>query len=162
MKPNQRSNNRVFWAVADYFRARKGARWVPSNAGYELRAAVPVHGEEWIVSVKAHVAPQDAPRRAAGVRVDLMSSVTLWPPESKSEASSEATQARWRAVASRILRKNGYRGAWRASPWGTFGDFWKHRLPSVPAVRRETKVLEEILRALGAHTDQRRDGARRP
>lgn len=37
-------------------------------------------------------------------------------------------RANWYRECARLVRRYGYHGKWRNSPWGRFGDFWKkHR-----------------------------------
>ena len=43
----------------------------------------------------------------------------------------------------REIRRHGYSGEWRKSPWGRFGDFWK-RLKDAKAVADEAKRLDDL------------------
>lgn len=51
----------------------------------------------------------------------------------------------WYALCQRELRRYGYRGAWRHSPWGRFGDFWKKHADASSLVK-ETKRMEALKR----------------
>jgi hypothetical protein len=42
-----------------------------------------------------------------------------------------------------VLRRYGYRGAWRHSPWGRFGDFWKSH-EDAASLLQETQRLEAL------------------
>ena len=73
-------------------------------------------------------------------RIVFKSSVTLWPRRSP-KRNVQRSELAWRAACGRALRQYGYRGEWRRSPWGQFGDFWKS-LKDLKALRSEVRVLE--------------------
>lgn len=85
------------------------------------------------------------------------SSVTVWPrgrqrgpargwnAGSKKPGGWNLTLVRleWYELCERELRHHGYRGTWRNSPWGRFGDFWmSHK--DAGSLLRETKRLEAL------------------
>lgn len=49
----------------------------------------------------------------------------------------------WYQECEQLLRRYGYRGKWRHSPWGRFGDFWKsHEDP--PSLLKEVELFETL------------------
>ena len=77
------------------------------------------------------------------------SSITIWP---KGKTLPSAQRGRWNAslrdsgwydACARSLRQRGYRGRWRPSPWGRFGDFWKD-LKGTEALLAEVQALEQV------------------
>jgi hypothetical protein len=68
-----------------------------------------------------------------GLNVEVKSSITLWPPAhrrlpagwKRAGWNAELLEAGWYQACKRELKRLGFDGKWRASPWGRFGDFWK-------------------------------------
>jgi hypothetical protein len=104
------------------------------------------------VSYIVHVAP---PGHEDGV---FTSSVTVWPPRRKRRGSERLWNAgskrpggwnaslrasNWYGDCERLLRRYGYHGKWRHSPWGRFGDFWKKHRNS-QALAAEPAALEKL------------------
>ena len=104
------------------------------------------------VAYGVHVVP---PGHEDGV---FASSVTVWPPGRKRPGSSRLwnagskrlggwnstlRQSNWYRDCERLLRSYGYRGKWRHSPWGRFGDFWKKHGHS-KALAVELGLLEAL------------------
>ena len=117
-----------------------------TNRVYELGRA------DLRVAYTVHVVP---PGHEDGV---FTSSVTVWPPGRKRPGSDRAWKAspkrpggwnpalrrsNWYGQCERLLRSYGYRGQWRHSPWGRFGDFWKKH-PNSKALAAEAAVLETL------------------
>ncbi len=132
-----------FWQVADYFR-QSAPSWVPANAGFELRRVLMLRKKRWTVCFRIHVVPRGDGTRKGGVRLGFKSSVTLWPPRLSKAEENTLKQDGWYAKVHRVLLRVGYHGAWRRSPWGTFGDFWKQHLAGVAGVQRERGRLERL------------------
>jgi hypothetical protein len=116
------------------------------NRAYGLR------GRELRVNFNVHVVP---PGHDEGV---FTSSVTVWPPGRKRRGNTRLwnggskkpggwnlslRQVNWYADCERLLRTYGYRGKWRHSPWGRFGDFWK-RHPDSKTLAAEPALLETL------------------
>jgi hypothetical protein len=106
---------------------------------------------EVTVNYGIHVVP---PGGREGV---FRSSVTVWPKGrkrgsprqwnagSKKPGGWNAALLRldWYQLCERELRRRDYRGTWRHSPWGRFGDFWKSHKDAA-SLLRETKRLEAL------------------
>jgi len=117
-----------------------------TNRVYSLR------GGELRINFNVHVAPPGHDE------VVFTSSVTVWPPGRKRRASGRLwnagsnrpggwnqalRQSNWYRDCERLLRSYGYRGKWRHSPWGRFGDFWKKH-PDSRALAAEPSVLQRL------------------
>jgi hypothetical protein len=126
--------------VADQFRAHTNG-WIPSNAGYELRRSIRVHGSLWTACLKVHVVPAPDVSRRRRPRIEFKSSVTLWPPRLSKQEKAELARKGWYEDVLRLLRQAGYGGRWMSSPSGKFGDFWKD-LHDIQRIRKEAEWLE--------------------
>jgi hypothetical protein len=104
------------------------------------------------VAFTVHVVP---PGHDDGV---LTSSVTVWPegrkrpggdrlwrasPKRPGGWNARLQQVDWYQSCEGLLRTYGYRGKWRHSPSGRFGDFWKKHHDS-KSLAREVAVLEQL------------------
>jgi len=106
---------------------------------------------EVTVNYGIHVVP---PGGREGV---FRSSVTVWPKGRKRGSASQwnagskkpggwnaaLVRLEWYQLCERELRRCGYRGTWRHSPWGRFGDFWKSHKDAA-SLLQETKRLEAL------------------
>jgi hypothetical protein len=105
-----------------------------------------VGGTHFRVTYAIHATPL-----LRGLDVEIKSSVTLCPPaRTKLPAgwkrggwNKELRRARWYQACQRELNGLGYVGAWQASPWGRFGDFWKD-LDTADEVADEIRLLSRL------------------
>jgi len=98
--------------------------WCLASAGFESRRAVSVGRVKMTVCHKLHVIPSR--------RTKYKASITVWPSARRRLGSArrrgwhpDLVKIGWYQACARALRRHGYRGTWRWSPWGRFGDFWK-------------------------------------
>lgn len=134
--------------VLRLFEDLQGA-WITANAGFERREALAVDGKQWTVIYKLHVIRSEGD--SAG-KVDLKSSITLWPPTAPKRKVADGSKDGWDAnllkqhwyqTCQRQLRRYGYRGRWQPSPVGRFGDFWK-TLRDAKTAAKELKLLDRV------------------
>jgi hypothetical protein len=122
-------------------------RWHVVNLGFERREVVTVHGTRWTCCYKIHANNVGRNILAAP---KLQASITFWPIRA-TKVGSAAGRSRdaklrstgWYDACARELRRHGYRGAWRATPWGRMGDFWKD-LRNVNAVGVEVRRFDGL------------------
>jgi len=123
--------------------------WLTASAGFERRDVLTVDGKQWTVIYKLHVI---RPKADSTGKVDLKSSITLWPSKSSKRrvagGSSDGWDAdllkqNWYQALQGQLRRYGYRGRWELSPVGRFGDFWK-TLRDTKAAASELKLLDRV------------------
>src|SRR5262249_14660375 len=119
--------------------------WRAANASIERRDVAAVDGTRWTIFRKIHA---NRIKGARAEKLDFRASITIWPGATVKStwlARSDDTPAvqGWRRQVERKVRRQGYRGGWRRSPWGPHGDFWK-TLRNARAVRAEVKLLDNL------------------
>ena len=122
------------------------------RAHFETGRAYLVGRVKLRVAFTVHVVP---PGHDDGV---LTSSVTVWPegrkrlggdrlwrvsPKTPGGWNARLQGLDWYRQCEGLLRTYGYRGKWRHSPSGRFGDFWKKHHDST-SLAREVAVLEQL------------------
>lgn len=146
MKLRTRRRARVaFWTLAQHFQ-RRDSEWSPVNAAFESWGEFTAGGVKWQLCLKAHIA-RTAPDGAGRTGLDYSSSVTLWPPPELKGSEAVLGKRGWYEAVERTLRRKGYRGDWKPSPYGRCGDFWRNAR-SAGALAKESERLPEILSAL--------------
>lgn len=124
-------------SLLEFFEARKG-NWSPKSSHFARRDhRLTVAGLPWRVACGLHA------QTNGGKAVLIKASVTLWPWRLDEQASRALLEGKWYGKVQRRLRRYGYRGRWRESPYGRFGDFWK-TLSGVKAVPAEVEFLESV------------------
>jgi hypothetical protein len=118
--------------------------WSLAGAAAEARRVVSVRRTKWTVCYKVHVIPSP--------RITYKASITLWPRARKRLTSRrelgwhpDLVKGKWYRGCGRELRRHGYRGSWRWSPFGRFGDYWKV-LRDFNSLAREVRLLEHLRR----------------
>jgi hypothetical protein len=113
------------------------------RAHFEARRKIVVGGQKVTVCFTLHVVPDGGGEGA------FRSSVTVWPDGRRSTGASRSRwspvllRRGWYAACQQELEVWGYRGKWRPSPWGRFGDFWKRHSGSASLVA-ELAELDEL------------------
>ena len=96
------------------------------------------------VAFALHVVPP-----GGGSEGVFRSSVSAWPkarrrgPSEYGTWNAELLRLEWYAECRRELGRYGYRGKWRPSPWGRFGDFWRSH-PDEASLLAEVEALEAL------------------
>lgn len=128
--------------VAAFLESFDDAWWM-ATAGFARSHTVTAERRRWTVAYRIdayHV------NRYLAREPRLMASITLWPPARNERATrvyrrnGTPREKQWIEACERQIRRQGYRGQWRKSPWGEFGDFSK-RLKDAKAVAAEVKRL---------------------
>jgi hypothetical protein len=145
-----------------FFGRQARGSWTGS-AHFRTTRVLAVGRTQVAVSCAVHVVPD-------GLEGSFGSSVTVWPKGRKRRASQSAgwnailVRMDWYRACQRALQRHGYRGKWRASPWGRFGDFRKS-LKDGHALTAEIAILERIKAepwaSLGAPSNKVMPSARR-
>ena len=127
------------------FMERDSGSW-SHRAAFETSRELIVRGVRVRVICALHVVP------GSGRDVPFQSSVTIWPGSHRKRAdwkkggcTSRLRAVGWYEACQRELERYGYDGAWQASPWGRFADFWK-MLKGADSAAAEVALLEEIQR----------------
>jgi hypothetical protein len=108
------------------------------RANFGTTRVLAVGRTEVMMSFGLHVVPP-----GGGAEGVFRSSVTVWPKGRKRRRrefgtwNPELLRLGWYDGCRDLLRAYGYRGTWRPSPWGRFGDFWR-------AHRDEASLLGEV------------------
>ena len=112
------------------------------SIGLEARQLITVARTNWTVCYKVHAIPSR--------RTEYKSSITLWPRTKKHLVSraqlgwhAGLVKTNWYRTCRERLRRHGYHGRWRWSPWGRFGDFWKS-LDDFNTLATEARVLDQL------------------
>ena len=116
-----------------------GGTWSMASAGFVKSDTVVVANKRWIVSFRIDAYHVD---RDLTTKPRLRASVTIWPPRQAKVRRSDV-EREWIQSCERKIRRCGYEGEWRRSPWGRFGDFWKD-LESAKAVAAEVTRLDKL------------------
>ena|SRR5215471_12019279 len=121
--------------------------WSLASAGIEAQRTISVGHAKFTVCYKVHVIPSR--------RTKYKASITVWPEARRRFTSTrqpgwhpDLLKSSWYQACARALRRHGYRGTWRWSPWGRFGDFWKS-LSDSGSLAREAHKLERLRDSLG-------------
>jgi hypothetical protein len=121
--------------------------WWLTNGGIEAQRAISVGGARLTVCYKVHIIPAR--------RTKYKASITLWPRARRRLTSRrqpgwhpDLVRTNWYEACGQEFRRRGYRGSWRWSPWGRFGDFWKS-LNGAGSLAREAQKLERLRRGFG-------------
>jgi hypothetical protein len=107
--------------------------WQIGAAGFETRVPLTSGALSGTVVYKVHTVGWSESR------MRFLASVTVWPRRAAKRRLGADAEKKWRAACTRALRAHGYRGKWRASPWGLFADYWKS-LKDLRALHAEVAV----------------------
>jgi hypothetical protein len=122
-------------------------RWWLASAGIEAQRVISVGRAKLTVCYKVQV--------ISSGRTKYKASITVWPRARRRFTSAkqpgwhpDLVKSSWYQACARALRRHGYHGTWRWSPWGRFGDFWKS-LRDSRSLASEAHKLEGLRDALG-------------
>jgi len=108
------------------FKAQPRPSWT-ERAHFGIHRVLRVRRAKVSVSYILHVVPP------GGGEGSFRSSVMVWTTAKRIAGKAPdwtpaLARAHWYETCQRVLRRYGYRGKWRRSQWGRFGDFWKSHL----------------------------------
>ena len=113
------------------------------RAAFGTTSLLSVGRTQVTVQYLVHVVP---PGGREGV---FRSSVTVWLKSRRQRSwrtggwNKNLVNTGWYGAYQRLLARHGYRGKWRPSPWGRFGDFWKS-INNGPSLVAEIATLESM------------------
>jgi hypothetical protein len=150
-KKNVRSAAQLF-SIARILRSL-GPEW-QASAGYELRELVDCEGKQWTICIKIHAISDEDLAQNPFARVDVKSSVTIWPPDLTKQEEKRLERRGLYDELERTLTKAGYKGQWQKSPHGRFADFWKG-LRTADGAAREGRLVSSLAKVYSDRTGER-------
>jgi len=126
-------------ALARFFQQKPRSSW-NYRANFGTTRSLAVGRTQITVAFGLHVVPPGGGKEGV-----FRSSITVWPsgrkrrPRHYGTWNAELRRLNWYDECRGKLQSYGYRGTWRRSPWGRFGDFWR-------AHPNEASLVAEIAR----------------